>query len=400
MTLAQEISVSGPVVPLPGQDHATLALLPFGTPQDRFETRQIAYEALVDGRKRRLHVSLIPGAAGLPLPGDQLIFLALLQKLSGEGSAREKMCFRTRDLMAELGLVVGGSGYARLRESLDRLVQVTIKTEDTWVARDGSPYKRTTQAQGLLDSYYISSHRDEASWVEWGLLVREAFELGDLKRLDWQLARSLNHPAAVQLYRFLDRVVLSGETRYEIDWVTLSTGIGMSSNYASGANFKQKIAPYLEELLSSGFLLGWEYRRGGHFVFLLPNYLRSNLRRLLLAQGVFGEAARQLVAGYAETRIMAQLDCLPYRKVTSPGGFVTKAIRDNYPLQYPPEERAAFLQMMDLLLRTEVEAYHRAALRLLGANLFDAQPDPTSWTVECRAAVRFLVTNNLDPDLV
>ena len=392
------------VIPLAsGRDHATLALLPFAKldEEDRKQPLRIAYQAVVEGRKRRVEVTMSPGAeVGLPLPGDQIVYLALLQQLAGQPTATGKMCFRTRDLARELGMAIGGSGYARLRAALERLVQVTVTVDESWSARDGAPYRRRSQAAHVLDAYHISSRTDEASWIEWGYIVREAFELGDLKRLDWELTKRLSQPAAIQLYRFLDRAVLSGETRYEIDWVTLATAIGMSCNYARPALFKQKIAGYVDTLVESGFLERWEYERGGVFVFHMPNYLRASLRTVLQRHGVFPQVAKQLVAGYDEARLVLQLDCLPFRGARERGGYLTQAVRYNYPLEYPQDERPAFLALFDLLSKPEREAYHGAALRLLGANLFDAQPDPACWTTECRAVVRFLVTENLEPDSV
>lgn len=392
------------VISLPsGRDHASLALLPFAKlgEEDRRRPQRIAYQAIIEGRKRRVEVTLSPGAeVGLPLPGDQIVYLALLQQLAGRSTAAGKMCFRTRELAHELGMAIGGSGYARLRAALERLVQVTVTVDESWSARDGAAYRRRTQAAHLLDAYHLSSQADETSWIEWGYIVREAFELGDLKRLDWELTKRLSHPAAIQLYRFLDRAVLGGETRYEIDWVTLATAVGMSANYARPALFKQKIESYLETLVDAAFLESWRYERGGVFVFQLPNYLRASLRTCLQRHGVFPEVARQLVGGYDETRILLQLDCLPHRGAREQGGYLTQAVRYNYPLQYPADERAAFLALFELLSPPEREAYHRAALRLLGANLFDAQADPASWTTECRAVIRFLVTENLEPDSV
>lgn len=400
--MSKAIAESGTqrVVSLPGQDHASLALMPFAPAGERFRPLKVSYACVVDGQQRRIDFTLDPSAeVGLPLPADQLVFLALLQPLT-EARVGERQVFRTRDLLRELGWSVGGRSYQELRQSLDRLVGLTLRVEETTFARTGEPYRRTAQALHVLDAYQLSSGPDEPSWVEWGLAVRQAVEVGDFKRLDWELAKSLSTPTAVQLYRFLDRVVLGGETRYEIDWQSLATAIGMSTNYPRAAIFYQKLKGHLAALTERGVLESHEYLRGGTFVFHLTNYLRSELRRVLVGQGVFPEAARKLVAGYDEARVLMQLDCLPFRGAREPGGYLTQAIRYGYPLAYPPEEREAFLALWELLLQTEREAYHAAALRLLGSNLFDQSPEPANWTAECRAVVRALVTHNLDPERV
>lgn len=391
------------VLPLPGQDHATLALVPFPllSEAERHKPVRVAYRAVLEGRPRHVMVTLTPGAElGLPLPSDQVVLLTLLQYLVAAPDPTKPMRFKIPQLFRDLGWSGGGRCYEMLRDSLKRLAGVLVTVDKEMKARNGQPYRRASLGAHLLDTFQLSDSGDYHGMIEWGYIVREAYELGDLKRLDWDLVQALPTPSAVQLYRFLDRAVLAGETRYEVDWTTLATAVGMSTQYAKPALFRQRIEPHIEVLIQNGFLEHWQYKRGGMFTFLLPNYLRSALRRLLTQHGVYAEAARQLVAGYDEVRILCQLDNLTYRAAKEPGGYLTQAIRDNYPLSYPADEREAFLGLWDLLMAQERLAYHRAALKLIGPGLFDSLDDPAEWSCECRAIVRALLTNGLDPALV
>ncbi len=391
------------VLPLPGQDHATLALVPFPllNEAERHKPIRIAYRAMLDGQSRHVTVTLTPGAElGLPLPADQVVLLTLLQYLLASPDPTKPMSFKTTQLFRDLGWSGGGRCYEMLRDSLKRLAGVLVTVDKEMKARNGQPYRRASVGAHLLDTFQFSDRGDSKCMIEWGYIVREAYELGDLKRLDWDLVQALPTASAVQLYRFLDRAVLAGETRYEVDWTTLATAVGMSTQYAKPSLFRQRIEPHINDLVKNGFIDHWQYKRGGLFVFLLPNYLRSALRRLLTQQGVYAEAARQLVAGYDEVRILCQLDNLTYRGAKEPGGYLTQAIRNNYPLTYPDDEREAFVALWSLLLSEERTAYHRAALKLVGVGLFDSLDDPAEWSCECRAVVRALITNNLDPALV
>jgi hypothetical protein len=390
-----------------GTDHASLALLPFGIADDsrRFQTVTVAYQATVDGRLRRVNVVLDPGTSvGLPTPGDHTVFLALLQLAASKGSG-QRIEFRLIDLIAKLGWTKCGRNYDRLRESLERLVGLTITLNSAFVSRTGNEYHRQSKAAHIVEAYQINTQPDQTCWVEWGHIVQEAFRLGDLKRLDWDLVRLLGNPIALQLYRLIDRVVLSGESRWEIEWKPLAQALGMSVGYDRPAAFHRKIRAHLESLVSYQIIESYEYGRGGRFIFHVRNYLRGQLRRILTTLGVFPDVARQLVAGYDEMRIIAQLDCLQHGGRPQPnavGGFLTEAIRQGYPLNYPADEAETFVKLGELYSAEERRTYHRAGLWIcgLGEDLFANHDDPALWPLELRAAVRFLMCHGLEPEAI
>lgn len=391
----------------PGRDHATLALLPFTVAGDlRLEPLEESYQLPVDGRIRRFNVTIRPGG-GLPLPtaGDQTVFLALLQLATRRGQEGDRLDFQRSELLDLLGWSDGGRNFDRLRETLQRLNGVQIIVHTALVSRDGREYHRTEQATGIVDAYQIQSKRGGRCWIEWGHIVREAFRLGDLKRLDWDLVKALDNPTTARLYRLLDRVVLSGDQTWEIGWKPLAQALGLSTNYSRPAEFRKVLDPHIDRLIEHQVIDSYDYKRGGKFTFHLRNYLRSELRRVLSQLGVYDEAGRQLVSGYDEVVVMCQCDALhhgAHPTPEKPGGWLTKAIREGFELRFPADEPEAFCALWGMLSERERETYHQATLKLcgLGDDLFATREDPAAWPQEVRSVARFLVSHSLDPGQV
>ena len=398
------------VIPAPtGHDHASLALFPFtvtSQDSDRQSPRSFSYQMPVDGKIRRVSVELSTSADSLPVPGDQLVFLGLLQLSLDQGEIEHRLDFERKELFKRIAWD-HGDAYDRLRDALQRLTTLTITTRSEMIARDGRSYQRQDAAAHLIDSYRIGNGRDARCTLEWGQIVREAAVMGDFKRLDWDLLLSLRNPLTAQLYRLLDRVTLSGEVEWSIGWKPLAAALGMNASaYSRPARFRQVLDPHLDALRDHGIIEDCDYRRGGQFVFHIHNYLRAQLRRILTEQHhVYPEPARQLLAAFDEPSIMAQIDCLEHGsrpKPSQPGGYLVEAIRGSYDLRYPDDEPVAFSGIWSLLDERERQAYHRAGLWLCeaGDSLFATNADPTAWTGEFRAVVRFMICHNLDPDLV
>ena len=378
-----------------GIDQATMALLPFADRRvDRTQPVTIQYQAMVAGRPQRISVTMRPGAhLELPSQTDQVIFLGLLQ-VSHEQGNLERVTFRRAHLFRQMRWSDAGARYEQFEKALERLAGVTMKFETELISRSGTPYRRHLDISHLIDRVEVDETNDWVT-VEWGGLVRQAIELGDFKRLDWQLALNLDNPIAVALYRFLDRAVLHGETNYEIGWKTLAKAIGMSVNYPRPAQFLKRVEPHIERLVDSGVITAWDYQRGGKFRFQLTNYLRSQIRRILGEYGVFPAVSRDLTAGYDELHLIRHLDHLQFRKPATPGGYVTEAIRNNYELRYPEDEPEAFEALWNLLTSEEQRAHQRFAERFAGAV---ANGRPAVWPQDIRTLIRFAMTHSIDPE--
>lgn len=402
-------SDDAPILPAArGSDHAALALMPFTVATQMEPPVTFGYQMMVDEKIRRVNVTLdTVRSARLPMPSDQTVFLGLLQLALREGEPREELRFSRRELFELLRWNERNDGYARLKEALHRLTALLLTIEHEMVARNGQPYDQRQRGAHLIDDYEVGKGRDASVRVVWGHLVREAFRLGDFKRLDWDLLLALDNPITMRLYRLLDRVTLSGHNEWELGWQPLAASLGMdASGYARPARFRQTLEPHIASLVTHGVIEGCDYLRGGRFRFHIRNYLRSALRRVLVERfQVFEEAARQLVAGHDEVTIMAQCDCLQHGTRPKPqtlGGYLVQAVRGSYELRYADDEPEMFCALWGTLFEAEREAYHRAGLKVLGVgeDLFEASVDPTAWSQPMRAVVRFMICHSIEPDEV
>jgi hypothetical protein len=399
-----------PMLPvLHGQDHAALALLPFTLalrdPAESSGPVTFEHQVNVDGRPRRTRVTLVPGESGqLPVHADQMVYLAMLQLALRRGEPEPVLAFTRYEVFELLQWPNAGRYYDKLRSSLTRLWECGLLIESAMLARDGREYNRATAARHIISDFDIGSGANAQCRVRWGDLVIEAFRLADFKRLDWSLLLALGNPLTAQLYRVLDRVTLAGYASWQVGWEELASLLGMRrEGYDKPSRLRKVLLPHFERLIEQGVVAGVDYQRGGIFVFHVHNYLRVQLRRILLSLGVFDKVATQLLSAHDEAEILAQCDCLERGNrppAKSRGGFLTEAIRGRYPLSYPPEEPQAFAAMWSILSQSERDAYHAAGLRIAGGDesLFDTHADPSAWRLEMRAVVRLLICWNLDPD--
>lgn len=392
------------------QDHAALALMPVTLatrdPAEATGITTFRYTIEVDGRPQNVQVTLTPGEGGcLPVHEDQMVYLALLQLALRSDHPSDELSFTRYEVFDVLRWPNSGPYYEKLRSSLDRLAELTIKVDTAMVARDGREYSKRHLVSHLIDTVAIASGRDAVCKVGWGGLVREAFSLHDFKSLDWDLILALDNPLTAQLYRLLDRVTLAGHTLWQVDWQDLAAALGM--RVAPGtkpAKIRQRLEPHFERLIEQKVIDSVDYERGGRFVFHIRNYLRSELRRILIEHfHVYERAAAQLVAGHDEVEIMRQADCLRQGgrgRPSSPGGYITEAIRSGYELRYPDDDPERMAALWAMYAGPVQLAYHRAGLKLCGTadTLFDSSPDPLAWSAELRAVIRFMLTWGLEPE--
>jgi hypothetical protein len=394
-----------------GFDHASLALMPFTMalqkPGEDGGVLRLDEVLQVGDQRRRVAFELhTEEGKALPYAGDHKTYLALLQLALRQEEPSRELVFNRVDLFDLLDWPRHGRSYTNLEASLDRLHAVRIVLRTALISRSGQEYARRTQGSHLIDTYDISDARAGGRClIKWGDLVMDAIRLGDLKSLDWDLLKALGDPITGYLYRLLDRLMVGGETRWEVPWRQLAAMIGSTAGYHRPARFRQLMDPHHQRLIDHGVIEAVEYHRGGMFVYHLRNYLRVQLRRVLTEFGVFPKTAATLVAGFDETDIMAQCDCLEHGLRGRPekrGGFLTEAIRNSYDLNYGPDEPEQFVALWGLFSSGERQAYQRAAHRLcrVSGSLFDTDSDPTLWSPRLRAVTRFMLVHEVDPDQV
>lgn len=303
---------------------------------------------------------------GLPTPKDEDVLLALLQftKITNNFTSPE-VHFTKRQMIELLGWDNRGWAYNRLEESLHRWKGVSIYYKSAW--RDHKKRQWCdSEALGVIDYVRLTDSRrrpakadgDHRSRVIWNKMLFDSFAAGYLKKLDYQAYRSLERPAARRAYRFLDK-----RFHHQLDWEFelrsfACEKIGLSRSYDTG-QLKQRLQPALSELERIGFIAPVAYHKQRPKVWHVTiskakaavvdqdaHAALVPLESELVERGIGADGARALVANHSEERIREKLrlfDWLVARKdrrvSKNPPGFLTDAIRKNYPL--PKDYREA-----------------------------------------------------------
>lgn len=207
---------------------------------------------------------------GAPNAGDQDIYVAITAFLH-ETDFRERVLRVTRaDICRVLGWQPGKNVYARIREGLSRLRNVTYKGEN--IFRDPDTGARFGYIEfGFIDSFAFSDRPPKRSkkhpqpelplsYVrvsdEFLILCRR----GNLKLIDLAFYRSLSRPETRWLFRFLDKN-LHRRSEYRIGLRKLRLRQGLNPDY-DPKYIKRDLKPRLEELVAKGFLSTWSFERG------------------------------------------------------------------------------------------------------------------------------------------
>jgi hypothetical protein len=242
-----------------GIDELNLAEFPLAMISERQIPGQktLLFEETIFDRKERKTVQrrwIISGSDryGLPTAKDDEILLACLQLSKQQGIKSREVEFSRYELLRILGLSDDSKNYNRIELSLRRWKGVSIFSDrafydhkaKSWVNRDF----------GIIDNLII--YRRESSTdartcrrsrFVWNEVLFESFQAGYLKKIDWNLYRSLRSPIAKRLYRFLDkRFYLTSS--FSIDLRELAVNrLGVSASYNS-AQFKRLLQTGIQEL--------------------------------------------------------------------------------------------------------------------------------------------------------
>lgn len=296
---------------------------------------------------------------GLPTAKDEDVLLALVQftKIANNFTSPE-VHFTKRQMIELLGWDNRGWAYDRLEESLHRWKGVSIFYKSAW--RDHGKRKWCdSEALGVIDYVRLTDSRrrpatpdgDHRSRIIWNKMLFESFAAGYLKKLDYRAYRSLERPAARRAYRFLDK-----RFHHQPDWEFelrsfACEKIGLSRKYDTG-QLKQRLQPALNELERIGFIAPVAYRKQRPKVWQIaiskspaaasdpsPAAAAAPLEAGLVERGIGAAVACSLAAEHSESRIREKLQFFDWlvarrdRRVSkNPPGFLTAAIRKNYPL--------------------------------------------------------------------
>lgn len=257
-----------------GRDEMNLAEFPFATLNSRDSRDIITYEgSVVEDGTRQAQKWVVRSASGLGLPTEfgERLMMALITITAEENFTSPKVTFTIGNLIKRLGIAKNRDRYRRIEEQLDRLVGVTIHSENAFWDQDSHERVTTKSAFHLIESVWLRSREKHNKsedpgvngYIIWSKEMWASFQAGYIKSLDLDFFYQLPTPLSRRLYRFLDKRMRYQEN-YEIDIFDLSNRLGCV-RYEAPSQVKRLMQPACNALIKHGFLDSAEMVKRGRY---------------------------------------------------------------------------------------------------------------------------------------
>jgi hypothetical protein len=255
-----------------GRDEMNLAEFPFAKLNAKDNREIIEYEGwTVNGSQRLPQKWIVRGASGLGLPSEfgERLLMALIALTAEDDFASRKVTFSVGELIRRLDLAKNQRYYELIEQQLDRLMGVTIHSENAFW--DHAKQKRVTtkRAFHLIEKLWLRFREGETGagdvedaspggaenvrgYIIWSDEIWRSFKAGYIKSLDLAFFYGLPTPISRRLYRFLDKRMRYQEV-YEIDIFDLANRLGCV-RYKAPSQIKRILQPAYEALIEYGFL--------------------------------------------------------------------------------------------------------------------------------------------------
>ena len=259
------MNTTKPKQEISGKDEMNLAEYPFARLNARDQRDVIEYEGWVVEAGQRLNQKwLVRGASGLGLPSEfgERILIALMTLTAEANFSSPKVEFSIGELIRRLGLGKGTRQYKLIEQQLDRLVGVTIHSENAFWDHEVQERVTTQTAFHLLERVWLRRREGNKKirqvesangYIIWSDTLWKSFQAGYIKQLDIGFYSSLPTPLSRRLYRFLDKR-MRYQCEYEIDIFDLANRLGCV-RYEAPSQVKRILMPACEILIEYGFLV-------------------------------------------------------------------------------------------------------------------------------------------------
>ena len=290
-----------------------------------------------------------PAKLGMPGPFDQDVYLAVLQLLELRGGMPRngELGFSLYELREILGWSVSGNTYEKIRQSLRRISSTTLTSENAFYSKAEERFlsdtfqiwsvhfSRTRQGKATQERHTLRFHP---------IFIRN-YMAQYLKGLDPEFYWSLPSPLSKRLYRLIDHQ-RNGNLTWQTDLPSLRQQVPLP-NYSYPSEIKRILKPAHEELTERGFLSGVSCEGKTDVTYQVsPEFARRQKARelsgdpgelfaieRLVAEGLRGDVARELVARHGSERCLRYTDALEsQRGIRSRAGWLRKAIEHGYEL--------------------------------------------------------------------
>jgi plasmid replication initiation protein len=299
---------------------------------------------------------------GLPGPQDQDVFVAVMTVVSRRGGIPSdgRVSFTLYELLEILGKTHAGKNYDDLRDSLDRLSETSIYAENAFYSKEDEEFR---SHRFRMWSVHFSRQKRKGRASEHhtlrfdDILVR-SYNASYLKSLDSDFYYSLKRPLARSLYKLVD-VKRKKTLSWSVELEGLRQLLSMPETYKYPSAIKRQLEPAHRELVDKGFLsrADFEERGRGPTKANLVRYrvsqrfVRERARPTpelsdgerfatdaLVAQGVWPQAAQELVVKHGAGHCLHYVEALPHQEgVKNPAGWLRTHIENAWPVHVPEE---------------------------------------------------------------
>jgi plasmid replication initiation protein len=299
---------------------------------------------------------------GLPGPQDQDVFVAVMTVVSRRGGIPPdgRVSFTLYELLEILGKTHAGKNYDDLKDSLDRLSETSIYAENAFYSKEDEDFRShrfrmwsvhfsRKKRQGRASEHHTLRFDD--------ILVR-SYNASYLKSLDSDFYYGLRRPLARSLYKLID-VKRKEALSWSVELEGLRQLLSMPESYKYPSAIKRQLEPAHRELIERGFLSRADFEergRGATKANLVryrvsqrfvrersgPAFRLSDAERFatdaLVAQGVWAQTARELVAKHGAGHCLHYVEALPHQEgVKNPAGWLRTHIENAWPVRVPEE---------------------------------------------------------------
>ena len=299
---------------------------------------------------------------GLPGPQDQDVFVAVMTVVSRRGGIPPdgRVSFTLYELLEILGKTHAGKNYDDLRDSLDRLSETSIYAENAFYSKEDEDFR---SHRFRMWSVHFSRKKRKGRASEHhtlrfdDILVR-SYNASYLKSLDSDFYYGLRRPLARSLYKLVD-VKRKESLSWSVELEGLRLLLSMPETYKYPSAIKRQLEPAHRELVEKGFLSRADFEERGRGPTktnvvryrVSQRFVRERSRPLpelsdgerfateaLVAQGVWPQAARELVVKHGAGHCLHYVEALPYQEgVKNPAGWLRTHIENAWPVRVPEE---------------------------------------------------------------
>jgi plasmid replication initiation protein len=299
---------------------------------------------------------------GLPGPQDQDVFVAVMTVVSRRGGIPPdgRVSFTLYEILEILGKTHAGKNYEDLRDSLDRLSETSIYAENAFYSKEDEDFR---SHRFRMWSVHFSRKKRKGRASEHhtlrfdDILVR-SYNASYLKSLDSDFYYSLKRPLARSLYKLVD-VKRKEALSWSVELEGLRLLLSMPESYKYPSAIKRQLEPAHRELIEKGFLSRADFEERGRAPTrtnvvryrVSQKFVRERSRPTpelsdgerfatdaLVAQGVWPQAAQELVVKHGAGHCLHYVDALPYQEgVKNPAGWLRTHIENAWPVRVPEE---------------------------------------------------------------